>query len=320
MTIKELVPLWYNDKKNFVKESTVSAYMLVAGNHIIPYFGKDEELTEDRVQDFVFHKLQKGLSQKTIKDILIVLKMISKFGDKKKLFIHKEWDIRYPSDNNLKNSVEILTKDQHAKAMKYVKDHLTFKNLGILIALSSGLRIGEVCALKFSDINLEDGVIHVRRTIQRIYVNHEKFLRSDTAEEIILDGPKIRNTKIIIAAPKTKNSNRDVPLTKDLISIMKPLMKLVNEDFYVCTNEEKPTEPRSYRSYYKNFMAKLNLPVIKFHGLRHSFATRCIENNADYKTVSVLLGHANISTTLNLYVHPNMEQKKSVINNVFKKM
>lgn len=107
-------------------------------------------------------------------------------------------------------------------------------------------------------------------------------------------------------------------MTKDLIRIIKPIKKIVNSEFFVLTNEAKPTEPRTYRSFYKNLMRHLEIPEMKFHGLRHSFATRCIESKADVKTVSVLLGHANISTTLNLYVHPNMEQKKSVINNVFK--
>ena len=92
--------------------------------------------------------------------------------------------------------------------------------------------------------------------------------------------------------------------------MIRPLKKVVNDRFYVLTNEATPTEPRTYRNYYKQFMQALGLPAMKFHGLRHSFATRCIESKCDYKTVSVLLGHSNISTTLNLYVHPNLEQKK----------
>mgnify|MGYP003434951792 len=88
--------------------------------------------------------------------------------------------------------------------------------------------------------------------------------------------------------------------------------------FYVLTNSAQPTEPRTYRNYYKRLMKELDMPKLKFHGLRHSFATRCIEGKCDYKTVSVLLGHSNISTTLNLYVHPNMEQKKKCVEQMFK--
>jgi integrase len=107
-------------------------------------------------------------------------------------------------------------------------------------------------------------------------------------------------------------------MNRDLLKMLKPVKKIVNSQFFVLTNDPKPTEPRTYRSYYQKFMQDLNMPTLKFHGLRHSFATRCIESKCDYKTVSVLLGHSNISTTLNLYVHPNMEQKKKCIEQMFK--
>jgi integrase len=107
-------------------------------------------------------------------------------------------------------------------------------------------------------------------------------------------------------------------MNKELLKMLKPIKKIVNPSFYVLTNDAKPTEPRTYRTYYKNLMKELDMPELKFHGLRHSFATRCIESKCDYKTVSVLLGHSNISTTLNLYVHPNLEQKKKAIDQMFK--
>lgn len=302
MKLEDIYKLWINEKRHFVKKSTMSAYTLVSENHILPYFGLCEEITEDHVQQFILDKLELGISQKTIKDILIVLKMINKFGEKKGLINLEPWEVRYPT-NYEKKAIEILDKTEHKKVIDYVKSHLNFRNLGILITLSTGLRIGEICALQWGDIDIDKGVIHVRRTIQRIYVVNP-------------DGS--RKTELLIDSPKTKNSLREVPMSKTIIQIVKPLRKIVNDEFYVLTNDEKPTEPRTYRSYYKNLMKKLDLPVIKFHGLRHSFATRCIEANADYKTVSVLLGHSDISTTLNLYVHPNDEQKKKVINNVFK--
>lgn len=127
-----------------------------------------------------------------------------------------------------------------------------------------------------------------------------------------------RKTEILIDTPKTKNSIREIPMNRDLIKMLKPMKKIVNSKFFMLTNDLKPTEPRTYRSYYQKFMRELNMPKLKFHGLRHSFATRCIESKCDYKTVSVLLGHSNISTTLNLYVHPNMDQKKKCIDQMFK--
>ena len=113
---------------------------------------------------------------------------------------------------------------------------------------------------------------------------------------------------------------KEIPMSKELLAMIKPLKMVLNDDFYVLTNNERPTEPRTYRNYYNNLMVKLNIPKLKYHGLRHSFATRCIEAGCDYKTVSVLLGHSNISTTLDLYVHPNMEQKKRCITKMFKSL
>jgi integrase len=153
------------------------------------------------------------------------------------------------------------------------------------------MRIGEVCALRWSDIDVDEGVFRVGRTIQRIY---------------IVDGDK-RYTKLNIDTAKTKNSEREIPISKKLLKQFKAIKKVVNDDFYVLTNDKKPTEPRTYRNYYKDLLGQLKIPPIKFHGLRHTFATYCIEGGADVKTTSVLLGHSNVSITLNIYVHPDFK-------------
>lgn len=299
--IVEIIELWKTNKKQYVKKSSFSAYTLLIENHLLPVFGKNYTIEEIEVQAFVFQKLNTGLSQKTIKDILIVLKMIMKFGAKNKWLVYTPFDIQFPTERE-KYTIEVLSRTDQKKIMNYIQEHFTFRNLGVYICLSSGMRIGEVCALTWEDIDTDSGIIKVNRTIQRIYV--------------IENG--IRKTELILDTPKTKNSIREIPINKDLLRILKPFKKIVNSSFYVLTNDAKPTEPRTYRTYYKNLMKELNMPELKFHGLRHSFATRCIESNCDYKTVSVLLGHSNISTTLNLYVHPNMEQKKKAIEQMFK--
>ena len=301
MKISEIIKLWENDKKLYVKKSTYSAYLLLIENHINPYFADKEQITEEDVQKFVLTELRKGLSQKSIKDIIIVLKMILKFAVKQKLLAYNEIEIKFPTVGE-KTDLEVLNKNDHKKIINYLQDNFTFKNLGIYICLSTGMRIGEICGLLWSDIDVENGIIKVRRTVQRIYV---------------IDG-ETRHTEILIDTPKTKNSIRDIPMTTELYKIIKPLKKVVNNDFYVITNEAKPTEPRTYRNYYERLIKRLGIPKLKFHGLRHSFATRCIESKCDYKTVSVILGHSNISTTLNLYVHPNMEQKKKCIDQMYR--
>ena len=302
-TVREIAAAWKEYKRPYVKQSTMAAYVLILENHILPYFGDGTSLQEQTVQAFVLQKLEAGLSAKTVKDILIVLKMVMKFGVKNEWMTYCEWDIKYPTTSTNKE-LEVLSVANHRKILNYIQSHFTFPWLGIYISLSTGLRIGEICALKWSDINIVDGTITISRTIERIY---------------IIEGEK-KHTEIVINTPKTKNSCREIPMSKELLAMIKPLKKVVNEDFYVLTNDERPTEPRTYRNYYNGLMVKLDIPKLKYHGLRHSFATRCIEAGCDYKTVSVLLGHSNISTTLDLYVHPNMEQKKRCITKMFKSL
>lgn len=302
-TIREIAEAWKEYKRPYVKQSTMAAYVLILENHVLPEFGDNDSLHEHDVQAFVLKKIEHGLSAKSVKDILIVLKMVMKFGVKNEWMNHYEWDIKFPVNSQPKE-LEVLSVANHKKILDYVQHNFTFMSLGIYISLSTGLRIGEICALKWSDINVADGKITVQRTIERIYM---------------VEGEK-KHTQLVINTPKTVNSCREIPISKELLAMVKPMKKVVNADFYVLTNEDKPTEPRTYRNYYNRLMEKLDIPKLKYHGLRHSFATRCIEAGCDYKTVSVLLGHSNISTTLNLYVHPNMEQKKRCINKMLKSL
>ena len=302
-TIGEVAVHWKKDKQQYVKQSTIAAYALILENHILPVFGDKVQLTEADVQAFALKKLQDGLSQKTVKDVLIVLKMIQKFGAKNGDLPFMEWSVKFPTEQT-KQELEVLSINNQKRIMQYAIDNFTFRNLGIYICLSTGIRIGEVCALKWGDINIATETISINRTIERIYV---------------IDGEK-RHTEVVIGTPKTKNSLREIPMSKELLKIVRPLKKVMNDEYFILTNEAKPTEPRTYRNYYKHLLKQLGIPDLKFHGLRHSFATRCIESQCDYKTVSVILGHANISTTLNLYVHPNMEQRKKCINQMFKKL
>ena len=302
-TIREIAEAWKEYKRPYVKQSTMAAYVLILENHVLPEFGDNDSLHEHEVQAFVLKKIEHGLSVKSVKDILIVLKMVMKFGVKNERMNHYEWDIKYPA-NNMPKELEVLSVANHRKILDYVQHNFTFMSLGIYISLSTGLRIGEICALKWSDINVTEGTIIVQRTIERIYV---------------VEGEK-KHTQLVINTPKTVNSCREIPMSKELLAMVKPMKKVVNGDFYVLTNDDKPTEPRTYRNYYNRLMEKLDIPKLKYHGLRHSFATRCIEAGCDYKTVSVLVGHSNISTTLNLYVHPNMEQKRRCINKMLKSL
>lgn len=302
-TIEQITDEWKEEKKKYVKKSTYAAYQLLIQNHITPYFGELNYVKEEQVQQFVLDKLDVGLSEKTIRDIIIVLKMILKFGIKNGYLEYAQIDVKFPTKQE-KKDLEVLSKTDQKKYMDYLRSNFTFRNLGIFICLSTGMRIGEICGLRWCDVDIAEGVIKVRHTLQRIYII----------------GEGSRHTELLLDTPKTANSVRDIPMSSELLKTLKSINKVVNENYYVISNDESPIEPRTYRNYYKKLCKKIGIPELKFHGLRHSFATRCIESKADYKTVSVLLGHSNISTTLNLYVHPNKEQKKKTIDKMLRSL
>lgn len=301
LKFKEVALRWCEEKRNYVKRSTFAAYALSLDNHLMPRFGDCENIPESTVQAFVLDKLASGLSQKTIKDLLIVLKMIAKFGYKHGMFPHCVWDIQYPTVKK-SDKLPVLSINDQRKLMKHLDENFTFRNLGILICLHTGMRIGEICGLQWGDIDIHMGVIAVRRTVERIYISDEGNHR----------------TEVIVSSPKTRNSIREIPLTKELLKILKSLKGIVKENFFILSNDTRPIEPHTYRNYYKKLLKYLDIPPMKFHGLRHSFATRCIESKCDYKTVSTILGHSNISTTLNLYVHPDIDQKKRCLSKMLK--
>ena len=298
-TFEEVAAMWLADKQHYVKMSTYCAYSLLLSNHLKPVFAKEQDVTEELVQAFVLGKLQQGLSRNSVKDMLMVLKMVLKYAAKHGYMPWRQIDINFPTERR-QNEVKTLSRADQRRLMDHIQANFSFMNLGIYICLSAGLRIGELCALTWDDLDTDAGVVRISKTLQRIYMKDKGC------------------TEVIIGTPKSKNSVREIPLAKELQRFIKPLKKVVNGSFYVLTNSSSPTEPRSYRNHYRRLMQQLDLPLLKFHGLRHSFATRCIESKCDYKTVSVLLGHSGISTTLNLYVHPNLDQKKKCIERMFK--
>lgn len=300
-TFGEVYSSWKEAKKEFVKRSTLSVYTLLAEKHLLPTFGQRTDIREDDAQTLVLQKISEGLSHKSVKDIMIVLKMVMRFGIKTGWAVNTEWDIKYPKEHR-KQGLKVLTTSEQRRIMDFLAQHMSYRNLGIYICLSTGMRIGEICALKWSDINISDRVINVQRTIERIYITDADHRHTEVAE-----GP-----------PKTVNSIREIPIGMQLIKMLRPIMKIVYHDAYILTNDTKPLEPRLYHNYYNNMIRRHNLPRINFHGLRHSFATRCIESKCDYKTVSIILGHAHISTTMNLYVHPGIDQKRKCIDRMMR--
>ena len=309
MKFNEFIPIWIEKKKPYVKGSTLASYKLTIKKHLLREFGELDinEIDNEIVTRYALNLLDKGLSIKSVQDIIIILKSILKQATIDEICQAKIIEVKYPKsykENFVKKGIETFNDNDYTKLINYCKEHLTNKNLGILIVAYSGMRIGEICALKWKDIDVDNEFIKIDKTLQRIYVDDE-----DNDED---------NTKIVIQSAKTENSNRNIPIIFDLMKVLKPSVKIYNPDFYVLSNEENPIEPRVYREYYKRLLNKLKIKYLKFHGLRHSFATRCINKGIDVKTVSDILGHSKVEITMNLYVHPNNDDKKKAIQKAFK--
>ena len=305
---KDWIYTWLLEKKDYIKESTYANYSNNIFNHIIPKLGNYylNELNHKMIQDFLL-ELSKtgrkdnngGLAEKTIKDITIIIKGSIKKGINEDKIKHIELTFNYPKDNK-DNKLYVLTKREQNKITNYVLENVNSRNIGLLISLYSGIRIGELCALRWEDVDFKKNCLTINKTIQRVYIK-------DKDKNI---------SKVIITTPKTKNANREIPINKDFLEILKKVKS--DKKHYILTGNEKYIEPRTYRKYFNKVLDELKIKHFNFHSLRHTFATNCISLGVDYKTVSELLGHANVNITLNLYVHPRYSQKKKCIDLVCK--
>ena len=299
---------WLIEKKEYIKESTYANYSNNIFNHIIPKLGNIyiQDLNHKIIQNFLLDLFKNGrkdglggLSEKTIKDITIIIKGSLRKAINEEKIRHFELTFNYPKDNK-DSKIYILSKHEQNKLTNYVLENLTNRNIGLLISLYSGLRIGELCALQWNDIDFKKNILSVNKTIQRVYIK-------DKDKNI---------SKVIITTPKTKNANREIPINKEFLELLKQLR--TKGDDYIITGTNKYLEPRTYRKYFNKVLKQVKIKQFNFHSLRHTFATNCISLGVDYKTVSELLGHANVNITLNLYVHPRLSQKKKCIDMICK--
>lgn len=296
-TFKDVSEQWKTEKRQYVKLSSYATYANLLSRHLLPAFGDCADISEAQVQAFVRTKYQEGLSNATIHLLVLTLKMIVRHGEKTGCWPLHRWDIHYQTIRS--PSPPQLSRKQHEMLLQHVRDNPSVKGLGIYICLSTGIRIGELCALKWGDLDLLEGILHISKTYSRIYCPE-----------------KASATLLQIGPPKTPSSFREIPLPEDLIRMVTHMCANKNPSDYLLADAATPIEPRSYRNYYQALLAGLSIHPVKFHALRHSFATRCIEAGCDYKTVSEILGHAKVSTTMNLYVHPGFQQKKDCIEKV----
>lgn len=298
-TFTQVVSLWKTDKRKWIKASSYATYIQIVNKRILPFFRelRPEQLNEETIQHFADTLLSQGMSFNSTRDALMVLKMILNFGEKLSAWPHITYDVHFPTCTEQKKDVPVLSEHDQRKLIRYLQKNFSFRNLGILVCLYSGLRIGEVCALQWKDVDIPSGVIHVSKTVHRIWLS---------------DGDD-KSYMLSVGAPKTASSFRDIPICGELMKTLRPLRKITVDEYYIISNAAMPLEPRYYRDYFRKTLLSIGIHPIRFHALRHTFATRCIESKCDYKTVSVILGHASLATTMDLYVHPGLSEQKKAI-------
>ena len=307
---EEWLDIWMEKERFFIKESTYATYTNIIENHLKPVLGKKKinNITNEDLQNFIILKLstskknlEKGLALKTVKDMTVLIKNTLKTATQNKLISFQNFQCKFPSSFS-KSHLKTFSVEEQKILFKYLINNQNSKNLGILLCLQTGLRLGEICGLQWQDINLEKSTLTICRTLQKIYIKEKNKSYSKT----------------IISTPKTKTSNRIIPLNIDFINLIKPFQQ--NKNNYFITNSTNYLKPHCYRYYYQKLLHFLNLPKLKFHSLRHTFATQAIELGIDCKTISEILGHANMNTTLNLYVHPKTEYKRKCLDLIYKKL
>ena len=298
---KDACRLWETEKLKYVKPSSLAAYSFVIRKHLEPRFLTLDDITDDSIQEMVDSKLQDGLGLTMVKRIVLILEMVTRFCERRGWTGHHIFKPIYPARTE-KYVADVLSNREERKLARYLADNPTLRNTGLLICICCGLRNGEICALRWSDIDFGSKVISVRRTVFRLNDSRKEKAKS----------------KLVIGIPKTPDSRRDVPVTGALMKILQDLYKDQDRKAFIVTGTTKPGDPQTFRNNFRKVLGTLGLQKHRVHSLRHTFATRCVESRCDIKTLSSILGHSNVSTTLNLYVHPGLEQKRKCVENRMK--
>lgn len=290
MTVKELFDEWLSVVKMRVKSSTFANYTMKVKKHILPAFSglRYDVLTVQMIHAFIDDKLNEGLSPKYVSDVIVVFKTMAKYTSKVHGYRNILTDVVMPK--YIKEEKPLLTLIQQRKLCKYLFSNLNSTKLCLLLSYYTGLRVGEVCGLMWDDIDFEKEVLTVRRTVQRI--NNGSH-----------------GTRIIIDTPKSHSSQRTIPIPKFLMKLLRESRS--NNNHYILSNSERIIEPRTLQRRFQIILKKAGLPSVSYHSLRHMFATNSLQAGFDVKTLSEILGHSSVETTLNRYVHSSMERKRA---------
>lgn len=287
---------WLKNSERKNKPSTYVKYSAILERHIKPSLGGccPAEITSDAVEHFARELLDtRCLAPKSVKDILVILRSILKHAQKHFPGVFSELEIEYPKET--RTQARVLSRQEQSRFTQYLLTDMDQCKFGVLLALFTGIRIGELCALRWENISMEEKTVRITQTMQRL---------KDTGQA---SGSK---TVVHIDAPKSERSVRVIPMTEMTVRLCRE-MAPANDTAYVLTGTQKYMEPRTLQYRLARYTEACGLKGVHFHTLRHTFATRCVEVGFEIKTLSEILGHATTTITLERYVHASLELKRS---------
>lgn len=293
--LRQISSMWLDSLCSTRKASTIVKYSNQLEKHILPVFGNTRlsEISNEALIDFGSALIagDNGLSTKSASDIISRMKSIRKYA-----LIHG-YEVGFVPEcitiPQKQAPIRVLSLEEENALLDFLRGHPDLTSLGILICLFTGIRIGELCALTWNNVSLDTRKLSINRTMQRL-------------QNLDKDAPA--KTYISIDEPKSKCSIRTIPIPENIINDLSHAY--VRDAFVLTGSRISYVEPRTMENRFKSILDKCGIEDANFHALRHSFATRCVEVGFDIKSLSEILGHANVNITLNRYVHPTMELKR----------
>ena len=297
LMFSELAAGWLGEVRQTRKASTYVKYSMVYRVHLEPVL---REVKASGIQDALDalgrEKIFDHLSESIRKSICCVLNQIVKFASRQHqitMLTIPVWDKLVFPEKKGNKPVEVLSWKEQAGLLPILFQKMDKAKMAVLLCLHTGLRLGELCALKWTDIDFGNRMVSVNQTVQRLY----------------REGGKTK-TVLLETEPKSEYSRREIPLP---VMILELFEKIRHEGNYVF-GKDKPMEPRTLQNHFKRLLKKAGLKHKNFHALRHTFATNCIESGADIKSLSEILGHSDVQISLNRYVHPSMDSKRKYLD------
>ena len=297
LMFSELAAGWLGEVRQTRKASTYVKYSMVYRVHLEPVL---REVKASGIQDALDalgrEKIFDHLSESIRKSICCVLNQIVKFASRQHqitILTIPVWDKLVFPEKKGNKPVEVLSWKEQAGLLPILFQKMDKAKMAVLLCLHTGLRLGELCALKWKDIDFGNRMVSVNQTVQRLY----------------REGGKTK-TVLLETEPKSGYSRREIPLP---VMILELFEKIRHEGNYVF-GKDKPMEPRTLQNHFKRLLKKAGLKHKNFHALRHTFATNCIESGADIKSLSEILGHSDVQISLNRYVHPSMDSKRKYLD------